>query len=225
MLATISRTIIIYAVVTIALRLMGKRQIGDMQPNELVITLLISEIAAIPLQDSNEPIVNGIAAILVLISAEILLSALSLKSPFVHRLLSDRAVVLIKDGKIDEKAMKRVRITALDLLELLRGKDVFDINEVDFAVLEVNGELNIFKKSPYKTVTRKDLDIKDQNEKPLLPVVADRSVVNDFLSTLDIKSKSINDKLKENSIKRENTFLAFFDKTGKSVKIDKEKSK
>ena len=191
MLATILRTVIIYVVVTVAIRLMGKRQIGDMQPNELVITLLISEIAAIPLQDSNEPLINGVGAIMVLICAEILLSALSLKSAFVHRLLSGRAVVLIKDGKIDEKAMKKVRITALDLLELLRGKDVFDINEVDFAVLEVNGELNIFKKSKYKTATVGDLNIKKEEVKPLLPIIADKSQVTDYLGPLQTNSKSI----------------------------------
>ena len=116
---SIARTVILYCFVVLAIRLMGKRQIGDMQPNELVITLLISEIAAIPLQDPARPILDGIIAIFVLVILEILCSVLSMKSLWIKKLMNGKSAVIIKDGQIDQKAMKKVRMTVLDLMELL----------------------------------------------------------------------------------------------------------
>ena len=123
MLSTIIRTAVMYVFVTLAVRLMGKRQIGDLQPNELAITLLISEIAAIPLQDTNQPIINGIIAIFVLVVLEIIVSVAALKSFTVRRMMSGQSVVIIKNGLIDREAMKRVRLTTLDLIEHLRQSD------------------------------------------------------------------------------------------------------
>lgn len=223
MLATIIRTIILYFVVTIAIRLMGKRQIGDMQPNELVVTLLISEIAAIPLQDSNQPIINGIGAISVLIIAEILLSALALKSVFIRRIMSGKATILIKDGKIDEKAMKRVRITVDDLLEMLRGKDVFDINEVEFAILEVNGELNTFLKPEYQTPTREDLKIRPDPEHPYLPVIIDKKQTKDYFEYLNTDDEKLQKIMKKNNLKYSDTLLLLADKRGNLIQVKKEK--
>ena len=140
MIAIIIRTLILYIILTLGIRLMGKRQIGDMQPNELVVTLVISEIAAIPLQDTDQPILNGICSIFVLVVLEILLSVLAMKNMAVRRLISGQSVIIIRDGVIDQTAMKKVRMTILDLIELLRGQDVFEIEDVAFAVLEVNGD-------------------------------------------------------------------------------------
>lgn len=223
MLAILIRTVILYIVITVAIRLMGKRQIGDMQPNELVITLLISEIAAIPLQDSNQPIINGITAISVLIVAEITVSLLALKSDKLRRIIGGKAVVLIKNGVIDRAAMKKVRVTADDLLEMLRGKDVFDINEVDFAILEVNGELNVFLKDEYKNVTRKDLNIKPDAEQVLLPVIIDGSNVKDYYDYLGLNEETIKRALENNGISLKSTFLLLTDKSGNLTLIKKEK--
>ena len=151
MIAIIIRTLILYIVLTLGIRLMGKRQIGDMQPNELVVTLVISEIAAIPLQDTDQPILNGICSIFVLVVLEILLSVIAMKSMTVRRLISGQSVIIIMDGVIDQTAMKKVRMTILDLVELLRGQDVFEIDDVAFAVLEVNGDLNVLLKSQKQT--------------------------------------------------------------------------
>ena len=127
MITIIIRTLILYCFVILAIRLMGKRQIGDMQPNELVVTLLISEIAAIPLQDTNQPVIDGIVAIFILIILEILISVFALKCMTFRKFLSGKSVVVIKNGEIDQTAMKKVRLTILDLIELLRGKDVFSL--------------------------------------------------------------------------------------------------
>ena len=152
MLTVTLRTAILYLFVTIAIRLMGKRQIGDMQPNELVVTLLISEIAAIPLQDVSQPILNGVVAIFMLVIIEILISVLALKSSKIRKLMNGQSVVIIKNGVVDQNAMKKVRMTVLDLIELLRIQNVFDISTVAFAVLEVNGQLSVLLKSKYQTV-------------------------------------------------------------------------
>ena len=145
---------------TLGVRLMGKRQIGDMQPNELVITLLISELAAIPLQDTGQPLLFGITAIFMLVVLEISMSVLAMKSKTFRRLTSGKSVVVIKNGEVDQAAMKSVRMTVLDLVELLRGQNVFDISTVAFAVLEVNGDLSVLLKSPEQTATAKDLGLK-----------------------------------------------------------------
>ena len=116
MITTIVRTVILYVFVTLGIRLMGKRQIGDMQPNELVITLLISEIAAIPLQDTSQPILNGITAIFMLVILEIVMSVLAMKSMCIRKFMSGKSVVIIKDGIVDQKALQSVRMTVLDLV-------------------------------------------------------------------------------------------------------------
>ncbi|MBP3706412.1 MAG: DUF421 domain-containing protein [Clostridia bacterium] len=211
MISIIIRTVFLYIVVTFAIRIMGKRQIGDMQPNELVITLLISEIAAIPLQDANQPLSVGIAAILVLIVLEILVSIFALKSFFIRKLLSGRSIVIIKNGVLDQKAMRDVRMTVLDLVELLRGQEVFDISEVDFAVLEVNGGLSVLPKDPYKNVTLKDLDIKAKKSGLPLPVISDGKIIEQSLKALNYKKSDLLKILKNNSLEEENVFLMTLD--------------
>ena len=130
LIITIIRTAVVYVFVTLGIRLMGKRQIGDMQPNELAITLLISEIAAIPLQDSSQPVLNGIVAIFMLVIIEIFISVLAMKSLKIRKLMSGNSAVIIKNGVIDQQAMKKVRLTVIDLVELLRGQNIFKIENI-----------------------------------------------------------------------------------------------
>lgn len=212
MISIIIRTVFLYIVVTFAIRIMGKRQIGDMQPNELVITLLISEIAAIPLQDANQPLAVGIAAILILIVLEVLMSAFALKSYFIRKLLSGRSIVIIKNGVLDQKAMRDVRMTVLDLVEMLRGQDVFDISEVDYAVLEVNGGLSVLLKDPHKNVTLQDLDIKPKKSGLPLPIISDGKVIEQSLNALNLKKAELSKILKKNSVEAENVFLMTLDR-------------
>lgn len=152
---------------------MGKRQIGEMQPNELVVTLLISETAAIPLQDTTQPILNGLVAIFVLVILEIMISVLSMKSRFMRNIMNGKSAVIIKNGVIDQQMMKSVRMTVLDLVELLRGQDVFDISTVAFAVLEVNGNLSVLLKSAEQPATVADLKIEKKKALLQLPVISD----------------------------------------------------
>ena len=212
MIITITRTIILYIFVTLGIRLMGKRQIGEMQPNELVVTLLISETAAIPLQDTTQPILNGLVAIFVLVILEILISVLSMKSRFMRKIMNGKSAVIIKNGVIDQQMMKSVRMTVLDLVELLRGQDVFDISTVAFAVLEVNGNLSVLLKSAEQPATAADLKIKKEKALLQLPVISDGKIVKESLDFVEADEKDIRKKLKGDNIS--DVFLMTMDKEG-----------
>ncbi len=213
MITVILRTAIIFVFVTLAIRIMGKRQIGDMQPNELVITILLSEIAAIPLQDTTQPLLNGIIAILVLVVLEVLISVLALKSNWVRKIMNGQSVVIIKNGVIDQTAMKKVRMTVLDLIEQLRIQNVFDISTVAFAVLEVNGELSVLLKSKHQPATVKDLDIKKIEAALLpLPVITDGKLIQESIQALEITAAEVEKILKNNNTKLNQVFLLTLDR-------------
>lgn len=222
MIATIIRTVIFYIVVTFAIRIMGKRQVGDMQPNELVVTLLISEIAAIPLQDSNQPILSGVVAIFMLVFLEIIISVLAMKSFLIRKMMSGKSVVIIKNGVIDQQAMRDVRMTVLDLVELLRGQDVFDIDDVAFAVLEVSGNLSVLLKSEAQTVTVKDMKIKKEDEYLPLPVITDGRIVSESLDALSIDKEKVFSLLAEKSLEISDVFMMSMDRYGNTALIRKE---
>ena len=221
MISTVLRTVILYIVVTLALRRMGKRQYGDMQPNELVVTLLISEIAAIPLQDTDQPVFIGVVAILVLVFLEIIVSILSLKSFFVRKLLNGKSVVIIKNGVVDQQAMRNVRMTVVDLIELLRDKDVFDINDVAFAVLEVNGNLSILLKKDAQTVSIKDLKLKMPDSALPLPVISDGKIIYESLKALEISAKELNEILKRENTTVKQVFLMTLDRNKNHTIVNK----
>ncbi len=194
---------------------MGKRQIGDMQPNELVITLLISDIATIPLQDISQPLLLGLTAIFVLVVLEIVMSVLAMKCRKVRKLMSGTSVVVIKNGEIDQVAMKNVRMTVIDLIEMLRGQNVFDISTVAFAVLEVNGDLSILLKSPEQPATAKDLKLTPKLATLPLPVITDGKFEQDSLNALKSDKKEIQRLLKINKTRLEDVFLMTMDRDRK----------
>lgn len=212
LITTIVRTVILYIFVTLGIRLMGKRQIGDMQPNELVITLLISEIAAIPLQDTSQPLLFGITSIFMLVILEIVLSVIALKSFTIRKLMNGTSVVIIKNGVIDQHAMKQVRMTVLDLIELLRGQNVFDISTVAFAVLEVNGDLSVLLKSAEQPATAGDLGTKKSDAALPLPVISDGKILFESLRVLEITEKELYSKLKANKTDAKRVFLMTMDR-------------
>ena len=222
MIITITRTVILYIFVTLGIRLMGKRQIGEMQPNELVVTLLISEIAAIPLQDTSQPILDGVVAIFTLVILEIIISVTAMKSIIVRKLMNGKSAVIIKNGVVDQQAMKNVRMTVLDLVELLRGQNVFDISTVAFAVLEVNGNLSILLKSSEQPATSGDLKLNKEAAVLPLPVISDGKLINESLKALETDSGKI---LDDNDTVIENVFLMTMDRDAKFTLIKKRNGK
>ena len=222
MLISIIRTVIMYFFVICAIRIMGKRQIGDMQPGELVVTLLISEIAAIPLQDSSQPLILGIAAMFTLVSLEIVISILAMKSLTVRKLLSGKSVVVIKNGKLDQDAMKRVRLTVLDLIELLRAQDVFSLESVAYAVLEVNGSLSVLLKETKQPATVGDLNIQPKKEGLSLPVISDGRIIKESILALQTTEEKVKELLIRNKLNVGEVFLLSLDRYGNFTLIRKE---
>lgn len=224
MLITVIRTAVVYFFVTLAIRLMGKRQIGDMQPNELVITLLISEIAAIPLQDSSQPVLNGVVAIFILVILEIIISVLTMKSLKIRKIMSGKSAVVIKNGVIDQKMLKKVRLTVMDLIELLRGQGYFKVDNIAYAILEVNGSLSVVEKSKYRPVQTGDLkQIKVEKATLPLPVISDGRIISESLKALDVTPFDLEQLIFPTLPK--DVFLMTLDRYGEKEIILKEENK
>jgi uncharacterized membrane protein YcaP (DUF421 family) len=147
MTLTIIRTLILFTVVVVALRFMGKRQIGQLQPYELVIIIMLSELAAIPMENIGIPLFSGLLPILTLLVAEVTLSYIALRSVRARGFICGTPVVLIEGGKIIEKELQRSRYNINDLLEELRSKNFPNISDVEFAILETSGHLSVIPKS------------------------------------------------------------------------------
>ena len=177
MTVTAIRTVILYVAVTAAMRLMGKRQIGQLNPAELVVALLIADLAAVPMQDVDLPLLQGLLPIAVLVSLEVLLSFAALHSPLLARLLSGSPVCIVRDGRLQPRQMKRLRLSAEDVCEQLRQQGVFDVAEVESAFVESGGQLSLFLRPGARVVCRDDLQGARPQTKPLLPVLCDGQTV------------------------------------------------
>lgn len=162
------RTIILYLILILVIRLMGKRQIGQMEPSEFVVTMLVANLAAIPIQDGSVPLLTGAVPLLTVLGLELLLAALSLRSILFRRLLCGKPVILIENGRILQENLRKTRITLDELSGHLREKDVLDPRAVQYAILETNGNLSVFPYPKEKPASAKDAGI--QTRKQFLPV-------------------------------------------------------
>lgn len=170
------RTLILYIIVVFSLRFMGKRQIGELQPSELVVAIMISDLASVPMQAIDIPLISGIIPVLTLIITEIIMSFISLKSDFARKILSGEPSIIIYKGHINEHEMEKLRFNINDLLEELRMNNYPNIADIDCAVLETNGEISIIPKTDAKTITIGDL--KNGIKKDSLPfmLISDGSI-------------------------------------------------
>lgn len=214
MTIAVLRTIILYLLLMAAVRLMGKRQLGELQPSELVVTLLLSDLAAVPMQENGLPLLNGVLPILVLVGLEILLSGAMLKWPAVSRLVAGSPIPVIKDGRVDEAAMRRLRITVDDLIEALRQQDIFDIRQVQYAIAETNGHISAFCYPRYQAATAGDVgaDLTDDGM-PVL-VVSDGRLCPWGLKLCDMSEEQLRRILQEHRCAQEDVFLLTATKTG-----------
>lgn len=147
MYLTLARSIIIYIWVMISIRIMGKRQLSQINSHELVITILISSIATAPIEDNKVPLSLSLVPIGIFVALEMLASVISVKSKWIRQKIQGKAIVVVRNGKIDQKALEEIRFCEDDLIAGLRLKDAFDINEVELAMVEANGELSVKLKS------------------------------------------------------------------------------
>ena len=222
MLTTIIRVIILYLFVTISLRIMGKRNIGELQPTELVITLLLSEFAAIPIEDNSVPLINSLIPVMILISLEIINSVISMKSIKFRNISDGNAVLIIKDGKLDQQQLRNLRFTVDDVLSALRQKDVFDINEVAYAIIETNGTLSVLLKPQFQNATKQDVKVKTKSDGYTCPVIIDGVVLKKNLDVLEINKEDIEKILEKKKVHKKQIFLMNIDKNKNAEIILKE---
>jgi len=179
---------------------MGKRQIGQLQPFELVITILISELAAVPMQNLGIPLINGIIPIFVLMFAQIILSYISLKSERARGIICGKPNIIIENGKIIEKELAKLRFNLNDLLEQLRVKGYPDIKDVEIAILETEGQLSVIPKSIKRPLTPQDLNISVKQEKLPITLIIDGEIIKENLPIANMTEKDLLYTLSNNNI-------------------------
>ena len=201
MVTILLRTLIIYVCLIATLRFMGKRQLGELEVSELVTTLLLSEIASLPVTNQDIPLAYALIPIFTLVALEVTLSALLLKWPWLKKMLSTRPTFLIDRGRLDAKMLRSVRISVDELMSQLRQKDVFDLDEVEYAILEPNGQISIVPKAEARTVTPSDLGLQPTEHGMMHLIVVDGVVNQRNLSCVGKDEKWVNRTLKGHGLR------------------------
>lgn len=209
------RTGILYLLVVVIIRIMGKHQIGQLQPFELVITIMISELAAIPMQDTDIPLLHGIIPILTLLFIQISLSLLTLKNETARRIICGGPSILIEKGKINQPELTRLRYSLSDLLEQLRLKDMPNIADVEYAILETSGKLSIIPKSKKRPVNPEDLKLETPYEGLPVTLIVDGILKERNLAKLNLSPEWLRTELKKLGLQSwDQVLLASLDTTG-----------
>lgn len=225
MLVTLIRAAILYFFIIICMRLMGKRQLGELQPTELVITFLISETVTIPLQDNGIPIINSIFAVLLLVCLEIFNSAVCLKSARIRSIVEGNPIIVIRNGVVDQKKLRQLRFSIEDLLEQLRQKDIFDINDVRYAFIETNGQLSVMLKPEKEPVTMGTVGEADSKTDLLCLVICDGKILKKNFRNCNMDDKKLDNILKREKIKSEEVMFMLTDSCGNCTIVRKEEEK
>lgn len=178
---TLIRTVLLYGLLILTVRMMGKRQVAEMEPAEFVVTMLLANLAAVPMQDNALPLVSGILPIFTILSLELILAVLSMKFIPIRKILCGVPTLLIRDGVIDRNALRTSRVSLDELNQKLREKDVFDLCQVQYAVLETDGELSVMPYPEHRPVTLKDAGIRAAPEGLRYTVISDGILMRDNL--------------------------------------------
>ncbi len=211
MLITFVRSIILYIFVLIVMRLMGKREIGQLQPFEFAIAIMIADLSTIPMADSGIPITNGIISILGLLLMHIIISLLNLKSVKLRGIISGKPSILIYRGKINQQVLKKERFTINELQERLRGEGIFSLNDVEYVILETNGEISVVEKPDKRNTIPMDFNIMPEYEGIPYDLVIDGKVIFENLKILGKNYNWLLNKLKEYKIKPEEALIVTID--------------
>ena len=218
------RTLILYFILRVGLRLMGKRQIGELEPSELVLTLIISDLAAVPMQDFGIPLVNGVFPIVTLLCVSMLLSFVSLKSIRFRGLICGYPTVIIRDGKVLQRNMARNRFTVDELLEQLRSQGYSDLTAVKYAVLETSGQVSVLPYTKDSPVTPQvmNMTVQDDVTLPVL-VINDGHIMSENLSASGYDAVWLDKQLKERCLTSpRQVFLMTVDEAGAVTCVAKE---
>ena len=220
----ILRTGIIYLALLLTLRLMGKRQLGEMELSEFVVASLIADMASHPLQDVGIPMINGLVPILTLFCCELLIAGLTLKSVRLRRILFGQPSMLVIRGEICQKQMRLNRFTADELMQELRSQGIFDLAQVEYAILETDGELTVMPEPQSQAVTRGDLGLAKEDGGLYYHVISDGVVLPDNLRQLGLDRAWLRKTLAEQGLRVKDVFLLAVDAQGSRRLVRKEKS-
>lgn len=209
MLIVFIRVLIIYTIIIASLRIMGKRQLGELQPSELVVTILVSNIATMSIEDTNVPLLGGIIPILSLVCFDVIVSAITLKSKAARRIISGTPRIIIRDGVIDQEELHELRFTIDDMMEQLRGNNIFDIRDVSFAIVETTGQLSVYQKYNARNVTAEMIGIQDKPEEndPPVVIISDGMISESALSHCQLSKSWIYKKLADNGYETNDVFM------------------
>ena len=222
MIVTYVRTVILYLVLIIGVRLMGKRQVGQMEPSELVVAMLVADLATIPMQNEGLPLYTGIVPILAVLGLELLLSALSVYSLRLRRLLCGKPVILIENGRLLQENLRKTRMTADELTGHLRLKEVLDLNTVQYAILETSGELSVFLFPQHRPASALEAKIKAQKQGLPVTIIEDGKLMKQNLPYAQKDTTWVCNVLKRNSTTIQDTFLLTVDENGQTLWLPKE---
>ena len=214
MYALFGKTVIIYFFLLIAVRLMGKRQLGELELSEFVVTIMLSELAVLPLANKSVSLLHAIGHILVLILLESLVSYVSLKNRKIKKLVGGVPSILINKGKLDKKEMEKLRFGLDELMSQLRQKDIFDISDVEYAILEENGQMSVIPKMGARGVPLDDMGISKQEKGMAHVLIADGEVSDFNLQLTGHSRKWLKGQLKKEKCKIKDVFLMTVDDSG-----------
>ena len=223
MLITFFRAIVLYIIVLVVMRLMGKREIGQLQPFELAISIMIADLASTPMANIGIPITNGIVPILGLLVMHLLISTLNIKSIRIREFICGKPRILIYRGKIDEEALRKEKLTVNELQEKLRSKDAINMGEVEYAILETSGEVTVIKKPEKRNTIPEDFQIQPEYEGIPYDLVVDGKVMYGNLKALGKDYEWLKKEVKKFKIKPEDALLVTLDGKGQMFCQSKEK--
>ena len=216
------RSIMLYILVIFAVRLMGKRQLGELQPSELVITILVSNIATLPIEDVNIPIIVGVTPILALVCFEVMVSWLNLKLPRLRKLISGSPKIIVRNGCIERDILRELRFSADDLLMALRSKDIFDLSEVQYAIVETTGSVSVMKKPSEDTPTRSDMKLLAECSDPPVLIISDGRIIPQAMESLKLSRGVVEMLLEKQNMSTHDVFIMTADTAGNCFIADKQ---
>ena len=214
MLITFFRAIILYIIVLIVMRLMGKREIGQLQPFELAISIMIADLASIPMTEIGIPIFNGIIPILGLLVMHLIISVINLKSLKARGIICGKPDILIYRGKINERALKKERFTINELQERLRGNNVFNLGDVEYAILETSGEITVIQKPEKRATTPEDFNITPEYEGIPYDLVIDGKIMHENLKAIGKNDEWLKKQVQKFNIQPEQALVVTLDGKG-----------
>ena len=225
MLLSYIRTIILYLVLIAVIRLMGKRQIGQMEPSEFVVTMLVANLASIPMQDGGIPLFSGVVPILTVLGMELVLAAAAMGSVWVRKALCGKPVILIENGKILQNALRATRVTLDELTGHLREKDILDIQSVQYAILETNGNLSVFPWPKEVPASAKEAGIPVKAQYLPISIIEDGYLYEENLAIAKRDKQWVQRILDEYRTSLKQTWLLTVDEKGHVTWISKEDKK